>query len=160
DTNGIVPESARLKRKAIPLSPEGDNPLALNSVEVMILRSPLPGLLRLLCLLITAMFGLLPAADAEGPTTAMRAVDFLNSIGVNSAINMRGENLQKTIECTKYLGVRWFRSGIEGGLPLQNFLDLHQQTGARFSWGLVSGGSDLPKLIRTGKQLAEAGALL
>ena len=37
--------------------------------------------------------------------------DFLNSIGANSSINKRGENLEKTIECTRYLGIRWLRSG-------------------------------------------------
>ncbi|MGD0089128.1 MAG: glycosyl hydrolase, partial [Planctomycetota bacterium] len=43
---------------------------------------------------------------------------------------------------------------------VQTYLDLHQQTGVRFSWGLVSGGSDLKKLIETAQPLAEAGALL
>ena len=35
-----------------------------------------------------------------------------------------------------------------------------RQTGVRFSWGLVSGGTDLEKLIETARQLAAAGALL
>ena len=43
---------------------------------------------------------------------------------------------------------------------MQTYLDLHQQTGVRFSWGLVSGGTDLKKLIETARQLAEADALL
>jgi hypothetical protein len=43
---------------------------------------------------------------------------------------------------------------------VQTYLDLHKQTGVRFSWGLVSGGSDLKKLIKTGRQLAKADALL
>ena len=52
----------------------------------------------------------------------------------------------------------WRRS-----LPVQipkTYLDLHAQTGVRFSWGLVSGGSDLNKLIETSRPLAKAGALL
>jgi hypothetical protein len=93
-------------------------------------------------------------------TKALRADDFLNSIGVNSAINRRGETLEKTITCAKYLGVRWFRSGIEDCRDVQVFIDLHHRTGARFSWSPGSGGSDLPRLLETGKQLAEAGALL
>jgi len=43
---------------------------------------------------------------------------------------------------------------------VQTYLDLHQQTGVRFSWGLVSGGTDLKKLIETAGPLAKAGALL
>ena len=60
----------------------------------------------------------------------------------------------------RYVGLRWFRSGIEGDIPMQNLIDLHKQAGVRFSWGLLSGGSDIPKLIETGRQLATAGALL
>jgi hypothetical protein len=93
-------------------------------------------------------------------TAALRASDFLNSIGANSAINRRGESLAKTAECATYLGIRWFRSGIEDGKNLQEFIELHRQTGARFSWSPGSGGSDIPRLIDTAKQLAAADALL
>ncbi len=102
-------------------------------------------------------WGLSP--DAHG-ATAVRANDFLNSLGANSALNTRGERIEKTIECAKYLGLRWFRAGIEGDLPLQDFVTLHRQAGVRFSWGLGSGGSDLSKLIRTAKEVEKAGALL
>lgn len=98
-------------------------------------------------------------AQAAG-TTALRANDFLDSIGTQSAISVRGESFPKTVECAKYLGARWFRSGIEGDIPMQQFIALHQQAGLRFSWGLLSGSSDVPRLIATGKQLAAAGALL
>ena len=65
----------------------------------------------------------------------------------------------------KYAGFRWVRGGIEGltdrgPTTLQTYLDLHRQTGVRFSWGLVSGGTDLKKLIATARPLAEADALL
>lgn len=43
--------------------------------------------------------------------TAYPANDFLESIGVNSSIDNRGEDLEHTIECMKYLGARWIRSG-------------------------------------------------
>ncbi|HZO91378.1 MAG TPA: glycosyl hydrolase [Chthonomonadaceae bacterium] len=88
----------------------------------------------------------------------MRATDFLNSIGTNSSIFTRGEDLPKTIECARYLGVRWFRAG--DGPAVQPCIDLHRQTGVRFSWGLGSGGSDIATLIETGRQIAKAGALL
>lgn len=111
------------------------------------------------CLLLAATVGLPQAAGAAG-TTAVRATDFLNSLGANSAIAARGESLQKTIDCAKYLGIRWFRSGTEGNVPMQDLIELHDQAGVRFSWGLLSGGTDVAKLVSTAKQVAAAGALL
>ncbi|MHB1001874.1 MAG: glycosyl hydrolase [Armatimonadota bacterium] len=116
------------------------------------------GLLTILGIVLMCPVSSLDAA-AKG-VTAARADDFLNSIGVNSAISTRGENLQKTIECARYLGIRWFRSGYEGSVPINDYIELHKKTGARFSWGLMSGGSDIDKLCDTGRQLASAGALL
>lgn len=91
---------------------------------------------------------------------AVRAADFLDSIGANSAISLRGERLEKTIECAKYLGLRWFRSGYEGSPTMADLIELHQKAGVRLSWGFGSGGADLPRLVETGRQLAKAGALL
>lgn len=112
------------------------------------------------CLLAATTVGATSVARAEGPTTALRATDFLNSIGANSAIDTRGETLARTIECARYLGLRWFRSGPEGGVKPQDILELHKQTGARVSWGLLSGGHDIPRLIESAHELAAAGALL
>ena len=102
---------------------------------------------------------------SEATTTAVAASDFLASIGVVTTFPDRGQPLAKTVEMVKYAGFRWIRGGIEGlsadgPTTLQTYFDLHRQTGARFSWGLVSGGSDLKKLIETARSLAEAGALL
>ena len=94
------------------------------------------------------------------PTLAVRASEFLDSIGANSSISRRGESLERTIDCARFLGLRWFRSGAEGDFSISDFIQLHKKTGVRFSWGGLSGGSDLPKVISTGKQLAAAGALL
>lgn len=107
---------------------------------------------------------LLPSANTEA-TTAIPVTEFLNSIGVVTTFPDRGQPLPKTVEMVKYAGFRWVRGGIEGlttdgPTTLQTYLDLHRQTGVRFSWGLVSGGTDLPKLIETGRQLAAADALL
>ena len=102
----------------------------------------------------------LAAGTEAAPTTAIRVGDFLNSIGTQSAISKRGENLPQTIASVKYLGVRWMRSGIEGDVPIEDVLALHRQAGVRFSWGLLSGNTDLDKLVATGRQLADAGALL
>lgn len=92
--------------------------------------------------------------------TAVPANEFLNSIGTLSAIAARGENLQKTIECTRYLGVRWLRAGIEGNIPLEQLIQLHNEARIRFSWGFGSGSANLARLIATGRQVAQAGALL
>jgi hypothetical protein len=97
---------------------------------------------------------------AAVPTTAVSTNDFLNSIGVNSAISARGERLDKTIEAIKYTGIRWIRSGYEGGATADHYQTLHRQTGVRFSYGLMSGGTDIPRLLSGGKMLAKAGALL
>lgn len=104
-----------------------------------------------------------PPTPAEA--TAIPAAAFLDSIGVVTTYPDRGQPLDKTVEMVKYCGFRWVRGGIEGltekgPTTLQTYLDLHKQTGVRFSWGLVSGGSDLEKLLKTARPLAEAGALL
>jgi hypothetical protein len=120
----------------------------------------LPHILCLFCLSCTAVVGLPHAADAQTPVTAVRATDFLNSIGTQSAISGRGEKFEKTLECVKYLGVRWMRAGIEGNVPIDQFVTLHKQAGLGFSWGFGSGNSDINKLLETGRQVAAAGALL
>jgi hypothetical protein len=107
-----------------------------------------------------------PSRAAEGSgTAAVRTADFLDSIGINTSFPDRGQPLEKTVEMLSYTGIRWVRGGIEGlkeqgPTTLQTYLDLNKQTGVRFSWGLVSGGTDLKKLIETAKPLAAAGALI
>ncbi len=97
--------------------------------------------------------------------TAVPAIDFLNSIGVVSTFPDRGQPVPKTVAMVKYAGFRWVRGGIEGltadgPTTVQTYLDLHRQTGVRFSWGLVSGGTDLKKLVESARRLAAADALL
>jgi hypothetical protein len=104
-----------------------------------------------------------PLTEAE--TTAVPVAKFLDSVGIVTTFPDRGQPLDKTVAMVKYCGFRWVRGGIEGltekgPTTLRTYLDLHEQTGARFSWGLVSGGSDLEKLIETARPLAKAGALL
>ncbi len=99
-------------------------------------------------------------AESTNEYTARRDTSLLNSIGVNSSIDNRGETLAETVKCIKYLGMRWIRSGIEGNVPISELISLHNQTGVKFSWSPGSGGSDLTKLLSTAKELAAAGALL
>lgn len=115
-------------------------------------------------LLLTAALAL-PIAAHGAPTTAIRATDFLDSLGIDTTFPDRGQPLDKTVEMIRYLGVRWVRGGIEGlstngPTTIKTYLDLHEQTGVRFSWGLVSGGTNLKKLTDSARQLAAAGALL
>ena len=109
----------------------------------------------------TALAILLPAlCSGAEEIPAVRANDFLGSIGVCSAVSRRGETLQHTIEAAQYLGLRWVRSGYESGVPIADLIELHKKTGVRFSYGLASGGTDLPKLLEGARQLAAVGALL
>ena len=117
------------------------------------------------CMALAAMVFLLPRSALAAVSTAFATNDFLNSIGVVTTFPDRGQPLAKTIEMVRYCGFRWVRAGIEGlsdkgPTTIQTFLDLHRETGVRFSWGLVSGGTDVRKLVDTAKVLAEAGALL
>ncbi len=108
---------------------------------------------------------LVSASRDAAAVTAIPAVAFLDSIGVNSTFPDRGQPLPKTIAMVKYAGFRWVRGGIEGltsqgPTTVQTYLDMHRQTGVRFSWGLVSGGTDLKKLLETAREIAAADALL
>ena len=107
----------------------------------------------------------LHAADRPEPTTATPATAFLGSIGVVTSFPDRGQPLPRTVQMVKYAGFRWIRGGIEGltrngPTTIETYLDLHRQTGVKFSWGLVSGGTAVEKLIGTAQQLAKADALL
>ena len=93
-------------------------------------------------------------------TKALKLSDFLSSIGTNSAVHRRGESLENTIEFTKYAGIKWFRLGYEGEIETEKLIELHKATGAMFSYGLASGGADIPRLIKGAEELADAGGLI
>lgn len=86
---------------------------------------------------------------------ATRAGTFLDSIGINTNIVGRGENLAKTIECVKYLGLRWIRSGV--GLALEDYVALNKATGVRYSLGF---GGDINRFLRAARQIAAGKMLL
>src|ERR1700761_8691346 len=104
------------------------------------------------------VLGLSPRDTHAASRTAVPTNDFLNSIGVVTTLPDRGQALEKTIEMIRYCGFRWVRAGIEGlsdngPTTMRTYLDLYRATGVKFSWGLVSGGNDIAKLITTGKVL-------
>jgi hypothetical protein len=127
-------------------------------------RGRIGRLLTHACVTLAPLVGL-PLATSAAPPAAIPTTQFLNSIGVDTTFPDRGQPLDKTIEMVKYGGFRWIRGGIEGlsdngPTTLQTYLELHQKTGVRFNWGLVSGSSDLKKLIESARVLAEADALI
>ena len=68
---------------------------------------------------------------------AAPANDFLNSMGVNTSINVRGENIETTLKTVKYLGVRWLRGASEN--TYCNKL-LYKEAGVRFALTLPTEG--------------------
>ena len=128
--------------------------------ENLVIRRSSLGCLRRASLLLAAAVVLLPPARAQGPTAAARAGDFLRSIGANSSVSRRGETLQNTVRAARYIGLGWIRAGYEGDIPLGDLIALHAQTGVRFSYGLGSGGADIPRLLDGARKLATVGALL
>ncbi len=106
-----------------------------------------------------------PAPGRAPGTAAIPTNQFLNSIGICSTFPDRGQPVDKTIEMLNYGGFRWVRAGIEGlreggKTTMDTFREIHEATGVLFNWGLVSGGTDIDKLIRTARVLAEMRALL
>jgi hypothetical protein len=117
------------------------------------------------CFALAVALALGPRPSLAGSVQAVATSAFLDSIGVVTTFPDRGQPLPRTIEMLRFGGFRWVRAGIEGlsddgPTTLQTFLDLHRETGVRLAWGLVSGGTDVKKLVETGRVLAEAGALL
>lgn len=93
---------------------------------------------------------------------AHSANDFLNSIGVNSAIYRRAESVDRTIECINYLGARWIRTDESWHTDeqVEHIKRLHNATGVKISTSLGSGGSNIKQLIVGSKRIAELGVLL
>ena len=91
---------------------------------------------------------------------AVSVDDFLNSLGAVSSVSRRGETIEGSIECVRYTGLRWLRGGFEDNAPVEDFIRLYRESGAQMCYGLLSGKSDLDRLLNESRQLAKAGALL
>ena len=95
--------------------------------------------------------------------TAIPANNFLNSIGVNSSINSRGESITQTLVCAEYLGFRWIRSGIPDGTNLRpiHFKWLLQRN-VRVSASIGNGTTmtDIDNFVTGAKTLAGLGSLI
>lgn len=92
--------------------------------------------------------------------TAIPANEFLASIGMNSSIDTRGENVEKTLECMQYLGARWIRSGY-GGESFKNFdYLLEGMPNMKFSIGIGSGENNFDHPLTAARYLKQKNALI
>ncbi len=65
-------------------------------------------------------------------TTALRADDFLNSIGVCTHISQGKDDPARVAEAVKYAGIRAIRDdGTTNPRTLQAYIELHEASGAR-----------------------------
>jgi len=111
----------------------------------------------------TCMFSFQGFASGKGDSkgvTAVSANEFLNSMGACSSMSRRGEILDSTIVCLKYTGLRWIRGGYEDRMPMEDFIRLHNEAGTMFSYGLLSGGSDIDRLLTGARVLDSIHALI
>jgi hypothetical protein len=100
------------------------------------------------------------AASAANEVAAVRARDFLDSIGVCTHIGQGIDNASQSAAALAYAGIRNIRDDGNPG-HLQDWISVHKQAGVRvvLTW---SGPDDdaMSSLISTSRQLAAAGALL
>lgn len=109
---------------------------------------------------VAAFLSLPSCAPAEDHgIQASPADDFLSSIGVNSAIDERGESLEKTLECMQYLGARWIRSGY-GAKGFDSFDYLIDNGNIKFSMSIGTGTSGFDAPLAAARHLKSRGALI
>ncbi len=100
-----------------------------------------------------------PQMNEKG-ITAIYISELLNSMGACSSVGGRGETVDGTIKCLEYTGLRWLRVGFEDDVAIEDFIKVHNKTGVVYSYGMLSGHSDIDRLLSDAKHLATAGALL
>ena len=115
---------------------------------------------------LAAADGWIPGQGASPPplavaddTTAIKADDFLNSIGVCTHITQGEDNPTKVAECLKYIGIRGIRDdSTTTPATYQAFIDVYKASGAKVVLLSVNGNIELS--MKQYEMLAEAGALL
>ena len=96
---------------------------------------------------------------ATGATTAVKANDFLNSIGVCTHVKQGEDNPAKVAECLTYIGILAIRDdGSTDTKVLQSFIDIHRASGAKAVLLPING--DVAASLTQYETLAAAGALL
>ena len=92
-------------------------------------------------------------------TTAVKANDFLNSIGVCTHITQGEDNPAQVAEALQYTGIRGIRDdGSTNAKTQQAFVDLHKASGAKVV--LLPIGGDIAASVQEYETLAAANALL
>lgn len=95
----------------------------------------------------------------RGATTAVKASDFLNSLGVCTHITQGEDKPAKVAECLKYLGIRAIRDdGSTNPQVLQRFIDVYRTSRARTVLLPING--NVAASLAEYETLAAAGALL
>ena len=110
--------------------------------------------LKLLLILLTLFFNGFALVHAQSMETvqAVPANDFLNSIGVNTSINSRGEYYTNTRACAEYLGFRYIRAGSPGYF-LYQYRELFQDFHIRFSC-ILDPDEGIESTLTGGRQIA------
>ena len=106
-----------------------------------------------LALLCGATTLLATGGSVKAQTSAVPVTQFLASLGVNTHV-AQGYDYEKYVPALRYLGVKAVRDAT-GNIP--NLVALHQKTGALID---IFNAGDLKGLLRAGRALAAAGALL
>lgn len=108
------------------------------------------------CLLMAAVAGLPRPAGAASPTPAVKAVDFLNSLGVCTHVAQGVDDASKSAACLAYAGLRNLRD--DGSLAhVVDWINIYKRSGVRTC--LLTNHS-IPDTLAMAKQLKAAGALL
>jgi hypothetical protein len=111
----------------------------------------------LACLLSAAITGP-PAAQAAG-TTAAKAGDFLNSIGVCTHITQGKDDPTRVAECLAYAGIHAIRDdGSRNPKTLDSYISVHKASGAKVVLLPING--NIVASLQEYETLAAAGALL
>jgi len=98
-------------------------------------------------------------ADEAANTTAVKANDFLNSIGACTHISQGEDNPTQVAECLTYAGIRALRDdGPKSPKTLQSFIDVYKASGAKVV--LLPKNGDIAASLDQCETLAAAGALL
>jgi len=101
----------------------------------------------------------LSARSVHAQVTAVRANDFLNSIGVCTHISQGADNPTNVATCLSYAGIRNIRDdGSTNAATLQNFLNVHSASGAKVVLLPING--NIAASLAQYETLSGSGALL
>ncbi len=103
--------------------------------------------------------GLFWCAEAEGQTMAVRAQDFLKSIGVCTHIAQGIDNPTNVSACLSFAGIRNLRDdGSARPATVQGWIDIHNACGAKVCLLPING--NIEKTLSVCEELASASTLL